>query len=148
MCLSTDRVSIPGELKFYHHMSMFCAASINVIMLLSAVVRPLLMAAGAGAALYLTFLGLLTISALQDHAIYLHGVKLTWGKDVNVPEQWGFLRNQVTPFYLKTSDGATLHAWHILPLETYRQKPGSAKSRARWTMSQCQREICLQVAER
>ncbi|KAF2029124.1 alpha/beta-hydrolase [Setomelanomma holmii] len=58
---------------------------------------------------------------LQDHVIFLHKVKLTWGPDVNVPEQWGFLRNQVTPFHLQTPDGETLHAWHILPLETYRQ---------------------------
>lgn len=40
---------------------------------------------------------------------------------MNLPEQWGFLRNQVTPFHLKTPDGETLHAWHILPLEAYRQ---------------------------
>ncbi|PVI05462.1 hypothetical protein DM02DRAFT_639395 [Periconia macrospinosa] len=31
----------------------------------------------------------------------------------------GFLRNQVTPFQSQTPDGETLHAWHILPLETY-----------------------------
>ncbi|KAF2867534.1 Alpha/Beta hydrolase protein [Massariosphaeria phaeospora] len=42
-------------------------------------------------------------------------------QDVNAPEQWGFLRNQVTPFQLNTSDGEILHAWHILPLDTYRQ---------------------------
>jgi abhydrolase domain-containing protein 12 len=46
---------------------------------------------------------------------------LTWFQDVNVPEQWGFLRNQVTPFHLTTPDGETLHAWHILPLEAYRK---------------------------
>ncbi|GAM87987.1 hypothetical protein ANO11243_060160 [Dothideomycetidae sp. 11243] len=43
------------------------------------------------------------------------------GKDVNFPEQWGFLHNQVTPFRVETSDGHSLHAWHILPLEVYRQ---------------------------
>ena len=36
-------------------------------------------------------------------------------------EQWGFLRNQVTPFHLTTPDNETLHAWHILPLEAYRK---------------------------
>lgn len=45
---------------------------------------------------------------------------LTWFQDVNVPEQWGFLHNQVTPFHLPTEDGETLHAWHILPLQLYR----------------------------
>ena len=87
----------------------------------SAIVRPLLITAAAGAGFYFAFLGLLTIPALQDHAIYLHGITLTWFKDINVPEQWGFLRNQVTPFQLKTPDGETLHAWHVLPLETYRR---------------------------
>jgi len=46
---------------------------------------------------------------------------LTWFQDVNVHEHWGILRNQVTPFQLKTPDGETLHAWHVLPLEIYRK---------------------------
>ena len=70
---------------------------------------------------YTTFVALLTIPTLQDHIIYLHRVKLTWFQDVNVPENWGFLRNQVTPFHITTPDGEILHAWHILPLETYRR---------------------------
>jgi abhydrolase domain-containing protein 12 len=70
---------------------------------------------------YLAFVLLLTVPTLQDHVIFLHRVTRTWGQDINVPEQWGFLRNQVTPFHLKTPDGETLHAWHVLPLETYRQ---------------------------
>ena len=74
---------------------------------------------GAVAALsitYATFLGLLTIPFFQRHAIYLHAFQMTWGQDLNVPEQWGFMKNQVTPFSLSTPDGETLHAWHILPL--------------------------------
>ncbi|KAK5241679.1 hypothetical protein LTS06_011976, partial [Exophiala xenobiotica] len=87
----------------------------------SAFLKPLVITIAASATLYLTFLGLLTIRSLQDHVIYLHRVTLTWFQDVNVPEHWGFLRNQVTPFYLITPDGETLHTWHILPLETYRR---------------------------
>ncbi|KAI9777403.1 MAG: hypothetical protein M1839_008916 [Geoglossum umbratile] len=85
------------------------------------VLIPLFSTIAAGAALYLAFLTLLTIPALQDHVIYLHRATLTWFQDVNVPEQWGFLRNQVTPFHMTTPDGETLHAWHILPLEIYRK---------------------------
>ena len=70
---------------------------------------------------YIAFILLLTNPTVQDHVIFLHRVTRTWGQDVNVPEQWGFLRNQVTPFYLNTADGETLHAWHVLPLETYRK---------------------------
>ncbi|KAI0549172.1 Alpha/Beta hydrolase protein [Xylaria curta] len=71
--------------------------------------------------LYALFIGLLTIPVLQDQVIYLNHVTLTWFQDVNIPEQWGFLRSQVTPFILTTPDGESLHAWHILPLELYRQ---------------------------
>ena len=72
-------------------------------------------------AIYSIFLGLLTIPLFQDQVVYLHRVALTWFQDTNSPETWGFLRNQVTPFNLRTSDGETLHAWHILPLQTYRR---------------------------
>ena len=70
---------------------------------------------------YFLFLGVLTIPACQNQAIHLNKITLTWGQDVNVPEQWGFLQNQVTPFLLDTSDGETLHAWHILPLGLYKK---------------------------
>jgi abhydrolase domain-containing protein 12 len=79
--------------------------------------RTLLVSTG----LYAGFLCLLTIPALQSQVIYLHGVVLTWFQDVNFPEQWGFLPNQVTPFLLPTADGETLHAWHILPLGLYQK---------------------------
>lgn len=86
-----------------------------------AVLKPLLGTLAGIIGIYAAFISLLTIPTLQDHVIYLHRVTLTWFQDVNVPEQWGFLRNQVTPFHLRTPDGETLHAWHILPLDAYRQ---------------------------
>lgn len=70
---------------------------------------------------YIAFVALLTIPACQNQVIYLNAVTLTWFKNVSIPEQWGFLHNQVTPFTLKTPDGETLHAWHILPLGLYEQ---------------------------
>ncbi|KAI1619524.1 Alpha/Beta hydrolase protein [Exophiala viscosa] len=94
---------------------------------LSALLKPLAITITASVGLYLTFLGLLTIQSLQDHVIYLHRVTLTWFQDVNVPEQWGFLRNQVTPFHLLTPDGETLHAWHVLPLEAYRRNENALR---------------------
>jgi abhydrolase domain-containing protein 12 len=84
------------------------------------VLKPVFGTIAGIAGLYIAFISLLTIPIFQDHVVYLHRVTLTWFQDVNVPEQWGFLRNQVTPFHLKTPDGETLHAWHVLPLETYR----------------------------
>jgi abhydrolase domain-containing protein 12 len=71
--------------------------------------------------LYAALLGLLTTSAFQVHVVYLHKIQMTWFKDLDVPETFGFLRNQVTPFSLKSSDGERLYAWHILPVELYRK---------------------------
>jgi abhydrolase domain-containing protein 12 len=71
--------------------------------------------------LYATLLGLLTTSTFQSHVVYLHAVQMTWFKDLNVPEDFGFLKNQVTPFTISTSDNESLYAWHILPVESYRK---------------------------
>ncbi|CAK7226139.1 hypothetical protein SEUCBS140593_006140 [Sporothrix eucalyptigena] len=70
--------------------------------------------------LYAVLLGLLTTSTFQSHVVYLHAIQMTWFKDLNVPETFGFMRNQVTPFWIQTADGEKLHAWHILPVELYR----------------------------
>ncbi|KAK8050822.1 alpha/beta-hydrolase [Apiospora phragmitis] len=78
-------------------------------------------AVAAPTLLYALFVALLTIPYLQNQVIYLHSVTQTGPLDLNVPEQWGFLRNQVTPFHLRTPDGETLHAWHVLPLGLYQQ---------------------------
>ena len=71
---------------------------------------------------YFAFLSLLIAFApLQNHLFYLHQVTLTWFKDLNVPESFGFLKGQVTPFLINTPDGEALHAWHILPLGVYQR---------------------------
>ena len=71
--------------------------------------------------LYATLLGLLTTSWFQAHVVYLHKIQMTWFKDLSVPESLGFLRGQVTLFTIATPAGSKLFAWHILPLELYRQ---------------------------
>ncbi|MCJ1451410.1 hypothetical protein MMC28_001747 [Mycoblastus sanguinarius] len=71
--------------------------------------------------LYTGLLGLLTTSFFQAHAVYLHKIQMTWFKDLDVPESFGFLRGQTTPFSIKSPTGGMLYAWHILPIELYRQ---------------------------
>jgi abhydrolase domain-containing protein 12 len=75
----------------------------------------------AAAGLYATLLALLATKTFQSHAVYLHAVQMTWFKDLDVPETFGFLKNQVTPFSIPTPDGEHLYAWHILPIELYRK---------------------------
>ncbi len=71
--------------------------------------------------LYAGLLGLLTTSFFQAHVVYLHKIQMTWFKDLDVPESFGFLRSQTTPFSIKSSTGGSLYTWHILPIEVYRQ---------------------------
>ncbi|KAK6528138.1 hypothetical protein TWF281_009389 [Arthrobotrys megalospora] len=71
--------------------------------------------------IYACFLGLIANNFFQAHAVYLHAIQMTWFKDLNVPEVFGFLHNQVTPFSIQSSDGESLYAWHILPPELYRK---------------------------
>ena len=71
---------------------------------------------------YASLLGLLTTSFFQAHVVYLHRIQLTWFKDLDVPEHFGFLRNQATPFSIKSSfAGEALYAWLIVPVELYRK---------------------------
>ncbi|GKU06808.1 abhydrolase protein 12 protein [Fusarium langsethiae] len=90
----------------------------------SSTLRPTMLALGltlgVPAMLYFSILGALVVApSLQAHAIYLHKITLTWSKDLNTPEQFGFAHHQVTPFYIPTVDGIKLHSWHVLPLATY-----------------------------
>jgi abhydrolase domain-containing protein 12 len=93
-------------------------------MVVSSLLKPTFMALGLTlgipAMLYFSVLGaFVVVPSLQAHAIYLHKVTLTWFKDLNTPEQFGFAHHQVTPFYIPTPDGVKLHSWHVLPLATY-----------------------------
>ena len=71
--------------------------------------------------LYAGFLGLLTTSFFQAHVVDLHKSQMAWFKDLDVPKTFGFLRSQTAPFFIKSSTGGMLYAWHILPIELYRQ---------------------------
>jgi abhydrolase domain-containing protein 12 len=90
----------------------------NVVALL---VKYASISAAVAVGLYALFIGLLTTDAVQTHVVYLHKIQMTWFKDLNTPEVFGFLHNQVTPFGIPSSPGETLYAWHILPIELYRR---------------------------
>jgi abhydrolase domain-containing protein 12 len=66
-----------------------------------------------------SILAILRIPWIERHAVYMHRLKLTGGKDLNHPEQFGFAHRQTTPFFITTKDGVRLHAWHVLPVELY-----------------------------
>ncbi|KAE9366681.1 alpha/beta-hydrolase [Stipitochalara longipes BDJ] len=67
---------------------------------------------------YVLALIALTNPWLQRHVIYVHKVQ-AWWQDMNKPEQFGFAKNQITPFNFSTPDGETIYAWHVMPLGLY-----------------------------
>ncbi|KAH8146127.1 uncharacterized protein LAJ45_09817 [Morchella importuna] len=71
-------------------------------------------------ALYFVFLGCLANPWVQRNAIYMNLLKVTWRQDLTKPEEFGFAKNQVTPFFLDTPDGEKIFAWHVLPLGLYK----------------------------
>ncbi|KAK8073013.1 hypothetical protein PG996_006361 [Apiospora saccharicola] len=80
---------------------------------------PLVAGLAAPLGLYISFILLGSIPLFQRHFLYAHKLNTLFWHDIDKPEYWGFARNQVTPFPIQTSDGETLYAWHILPLQAY-----------------------------
>lgn len=73
----------------------------------------------AQAVAYVAFLVSLIYEPVQRGLIYLHGIRIPFGADFSRPESVGFAPGKVLPFRLTTPDGATLGAWHVLPVEAY-----------------------------
>lgn len=80
---------------------------------------PLVAGLAAPLGIYLTFIFLGAFPFFQRHFLYAHKLNTLFWNDIDKPEQWGFARNQVTPFSIETADGESLYAWHIIPLPTY-----------------------------
>ena len=62
---------------------------------------------------------LCTFTWLQRQFFYAHHLPIWLGQDLDKPETFGFLKNQVQPFYIPTPDGERLYSWLIVPLKTY-----------------------------
>ncbi|KAH7406097.1 Alpha/Beta hydrolase protein [Phaeosphaeria sp. MPI-PUGE-AT-0046c] len=65
------------------------------------------------------FIGLLVHPTVQRHALYAHKISTNYWHNVTVPEESGFAKGQVQPFWLDTSDGEKIFCWHVLPLDVY-----------------------------
>ena len=62
---------------------------------------------------------LCTSTWVQRQVFYAHNVPIWWGQQLDKPESFGFLRNQVIPFFIPTEDGNRLYAWLVTPLQIY-----------------------------
>ncbi|KAG9237084.1 Alpha/Beta hydrolase protein [Amylocarpus encephaloides] len=72
-----------------------------------------------GTSFYLVALIAFTIPWLQRHILYAHKLHTAWWQDINSPEQFGFAKNQITPFNFTTPDNELIYAWHVMPLGLY-----------------------------
>ena len=55
----------------------------------------------------------------SSSSLYAHKINTLFYHDINNAEQFGFNKGQVTPFTIRSPDGETLYAWHILPIDVY-----------------------------
>ncbi|RMZ72279.1 alpha beta-hydrolase [Pyrenophora seminiperda CCB06] len=56
---------------------------------------------------------------VKNSALYAHRFNTNFWHDVARPEEFGFAKGQVQPFWLKTLDNERLFCWHVLPLDVY-----------------------------
>ncbi|KAE8355877.1 abhydrolase domain-containing protein [Aspergillus coremiiformis] len=113
--------------------------------LLASIFKYASIAVAAALGLYATLLWCLTMPTFQSHVVYLHAFQMTWFKDLNVPETFGFLRNQVTPFSIETPDRVQLYAWHILPIELYRKHERSLNAEPTGFVSDITSRLAFQL---
>ncbi|KAF9698701.1 hypothetical protein EKO04_003085 [Ascochyta lentis] len=71
--------------------------------------------------IWATFLILLINPTVQRHALYAHKLNTNLWHNVSNPEEFGFAKGQVQPFWLDTTDGEKLFCWHVLPVDVYLQ---------------------------
>jgi abhydrolase domain-containing protein 12 len=62
---------------------------------------------------------LCSFTSVQRLIFYAHKAPISRGQQLDKPETFGYLRNQVASFTIPTSDSQRLYAWLITPLKAY-----------------------------
>ena len=76
---------------------------------------------GAGV-VWIACILLCTCTWVQPQLFYAYKLPIWWGQKLDKPEGFGFLKNQVIPFYIPTKDGHVLYAWLVTPLQVYARR--------------------------
>ncbi|KAF1958908.1 alpha/beta-hydrolase [Byssothecium circinans] len=97
---------------------------------LPAIVKKSYWLLAAVGAIYAVFMGALINPTFQRHALYMHKANTGFWHNVMNPEEFGFAKGQVTPFWLDTSDGEKLFCWHVLPLDVYLENESELVNKA------------------
>jgi hypothetical protein len=133
--------------SFIHHLVDQCWSHDIFMMLTQPPLQATFYALAGCLLTYAAFVALLAVPCVQTQVIYLSAITLTWFQDVSVPESWGYLRNQVTPFWLHTMAGESLHAWHILPLALYEEHEDELVLEKDGTSSDITQRLGFQLCE-
>lgn len=83
------------------------------------IIKKVVWAALAAAGSWIVAVWLCTFTWVQRQLFYAHRLPIWLGQDLDKPETFGFLKNQVTSFYIPTPDSERLYSWLIVPLRTY-----------------------------
>lgn len=86
---------------------------------------------GACAGYLLAAVGL-TVPFFQKHALYLHLLNPTYFQKLDDVESFGFFKEQVQAFTLRTLDNVTMYGWHILPTHLYLEHEAELVSQKYW----------------
>ena len=73
---------------------------------------------GAGG-LWTACILLCTSTGVHRQAFHAHKIPIWWGQQLDKPETFGFLENQIIPFLISTKDEHRLYAWPVTPLQIY-----------------------------
>ena len=82
---------------------------------LSATLRALVFISG----IWLLLVFLRSFTVVQRRVFYAYNAPISRSQQLERPETFGYLKNQVAPFYIWTSDNQRLYAWLVAPLKHY-----------------------------
>lgn len=122
LCLSLSTVTCPILSAYTEHLLNFKRANgdltrifMDAIFIIKKVFWSLIAAGG----IWMGCILLSTKAWVQRQVFYAHNVPIWWGQQLDKPETFGFLKNQVSPFRIPTKDGQRLYAWLVTPLRVY-----------------------------
>lgn len=122
LCLSLSTVTCPNLSAYPKHLLNFKGANgdlTEIFMDATSIVKKVFWSLIAAGGIWMGCILLSTKAWVQRQVFYAHKVPIWWGQQLDKPETFGFLKNQVSPFRIPTKDGQRLYAWLVTPLRVY-----------------------------
>ncbi|KAL8716926.1 MAG: hypothetical protein Q9225_005778 [Loekoesia sp. 1 TL-2023] len=119
-CMKTELVAILKPVRTYE-----LAGLDSFQMEAGVVIKKIVWVLVAAGSFWVAAVWLCTLTWVQRQLFYAHRIPIWLGQDLDKPETFGFLKNQVAPFYIQTPDGQKLYAWLVVPLGVYAKNESS-----------------------